>query len=269
MNHQRDYPRLDYYQFSNYLLDSYDLDPIYYILVRSNMSNKQTARWLLAYWCYYHAGVASYLSEIADPIAYYERMYKGVKSFPRGTERRHFRGDSAYKAVRYLSNYGPPEAVVNYMVSSNNFMELSYKVQEFVMFGPWIAWKIADMAERVLDVNVDFSNANLAMYRDPVQGAALVRYNDWQHPIDASEVAKVVELTLFKLGDRLAPPSDDRLINIQEVETFLCKWKSHIKGSYPLYKDMTEIKEGLHDWGDTAQELLTYIGELTKGIPNE
>ena len=51
-----------------------------------------------------------------------------------------------------------------------------------------------------------------------------------------------------------APPSEDRGIELQEIETILCKWKSHMNGHYPLWNDIDEINEGLHGWGETADK---------------
>ena len=63
----RNYPRLDIETFGRHLITTGDLDPIYTALVRAeqggDFSVPQLCRWLLGYWCYYHAGVASFLSE--------------------------------------------------------------------------------------------------------------------------------------------------------------------------------------------------------------
>jgi hypothetical protein len=48
-----------------------------------------------------------------------------------------------------------------------------------------------------------------------------------------------------KLGTLKAPPRFERRINIQEIETILCKWKSHINGHYFVGKDIQEIRHGL------------------------
>jgi len=259
---RRTYPLLSYTDFSTQLLDTYDLDPIYYMLVRADLADDVLYRWLLAYWCYYHAGVASLLAEITDSNEYYERMYDGVKDWPRGAERRYFRGKDAYRAVDYLRSFGSPEKVVAHMIEHKTFDAVSKHAQEFVLFGPWISWKIADMAERVVAIPVDFSEANLFMYKDPVMGAALVKHGDYNQKMSSDELEEVVYDTLSNFGHRMAPPYDDRPVNIQEVETFLCKWKSHYRGSYPLYKDTTEITERLMDWGDLAEDLHTYMLEL-------
>jgi hypothetical protein len=61
------------HDFGNDLIFSKDLDPVYPMLVQANLPEPQLHSWLIAYWCYYHVGVASYLSEF-DGDAYWSRM---------------------------------------------------------------------------------------------------------------------------------------------------------------------------------------------------
>jgi hypothetical protein len=49
------------------------------------------------------------------------------------------------------------------------------------------------------------------------------------------------------LGSLYAPPARDRLVNVQECETVLCKYKSHINGHYPPGKDTLEVLHGLKE----------------------
>src|SRR3546814_4979767 len=61
------YERLSIEAFGSHLLRSGDLDPIYIALVQARrsgaFSEAQLLLWLLAYVCFYHAGVASWMSE--------------------------------------------------------------------------------------------------------------------------------------------------------------------------------------------------------------
>lgn len=66
---------------------------------------------------------------------------------------------------------------------------------------------------------------------------------------DVGEVVAYLEETF---SDLLAPPLFDRPIGLQEVETVLCCWKSHMNGHYPLNNDIDEIQEGLRGWGTAA-----------------
>lgn len=263
----RDYPRLSVFDFGEHLLKTEDLDPVYTGLMRTSMSMGMRKRWLLAYWCFYHSGVASLLAQWIGP-GYFERMIGFLSTAPRGTERRHFRGDAARRSINYMARrWVEPEAVVNYLISNGdrNFKAVSKRAQEIPMFGPWIAFKAADMLERTfLDVSIDFSECELEMYREPVLGARLVaQLEGWDDDV------KLVcdRLLSYFVGEReySAPPWNDRLVNIQEIETILCKFKAHYNGYYPLYKDTVEIRNSLGGWGSLAEQ----FGRSLPTVPEE
>ena len=93
-------------------------------------------------------------------------------------------------------------------------------------------------------------------------GAALYAFGDWRAKIEKEEVSEVVEDIQWRLKDFLAPPFLDRPLTVAEVETTLCKWKSHVRGSYPINNDLNEIRHGLHNWqarSELASVLLTYL----------
>lgn len=257
------YDLIPWYEFASHLLTSFDLDPIYVILTEASIPDSMLKRWLLAYWCYYSSGPASYIAECPD---FYDAMrdgFAGNQQYPRGHERRHFRGSAGWEAINFLETYGPPEKVVDYIYEGGplDFQSVANRAMKFKLFGPWIAWKIADMGERVMCYPIDFSNANLNMYKDPVQGAALYMFGDWQHPIKPDEVHAAVGLALKEFKGYLAPPFLDRPLNVQEIETCFCKAKASIKGHYPLNFDTHEITDTLKSgkWGDLASELLRHM----------
>src|SRR6185437_10528018 len=76
---------------------------------------------------------------------------------------------------------------------------------------------------------------------------------------------QVVAHLARQFGDLLAPPWRDRPVNIQEIETVLCKWKSHLHGRYPVGKDTSEVKHGLYAWGkcsETASKMDYELGDV-------
>lgn len=244
--------------FGQVLIGSGDLDPIYIMLHEANLDSNTLKRWLLAYWCYYSAGVASRIAESSD---FWGDMWQAHNlRWPRGAERRHFRGDVSRKALVCLQSTGTtPERIVDHMTGGSDLSGIINRVQQYSGFGPWISWKIADMAERVLHLNVDFTHANLGMYRDPVKGAALVLTGDEDYPISPDELQSVVDNMTVAFRDYSAPPYYDRPINVQEVETVLCKYKSYCHGHYPPGKDTREVYHGLHGWGKLASQLRPYL----------
>ena len=79
------------------------------------------------------------------------------------------------------------------------------------MFGPWIAFKIGDMLERIVGVWVDFSDSDVFMFDTPKQAAYL-----WYGEESETAIHESVKYLDEHLGNRLAPPSFNRSLNIQE-----------------------------------------------------
>lgn len=262
------YPRLSIEEFGKQLIASGDLDPVYIMLRRARekgvMDDVQLKRWCLVYWCFYHAGVASFIST-NDKFWYFMHVAAANTSpvahcgklgrWPRGAERRHFRGEAAKCAVSWLEgNYSSsPEEFVNGKMAHCNFKSAFQSILNVPQFGPWIAFKVVDMLVNVFDSTMDLSNASLHIYKEPGEGAELA-CKHWG--IDVSTRRTALDTAIARLRPALAnyPPlhAPDRSPGIMEIETVLCKWKSHMKGSYPLMKDTKELKHVLTGWGETA-----------------
>lgn len=255
---------IGYKKFGKFLLDTYDLDPLYVILAMTNWPEKLMYRFLLGYWVYYSAGVACKLAESKN--FYQEMVYGDQQHWPRGHERRHMRGANFLNTVSGLKRYGEPEQVVAAMVKGKDFQTIGKHVQQFHGFGQWIAWKVADMVERVLQQPVSFDDADIAVYKDPVKGAALIGYGDQHYPITKTQVKQVFDYLEVDFGAYKAPPYLDRRINIQEMETVACKYKAYINGHYPLGLDTFDIYHGLRGWGDLAQELSRYLKPYVRNL---
>lgn len=285
----RNYERLNIEAFGAQLLQSRDLDPIYVALHKQFVgpagSIPQLKRWMVAYWCFYHAGQASYISE-AEGAEFWSRMRECARNealspigerWQRGHERRHFRGDAASKAVRTMMGryLDGPEALVDMILGPEpacgyqplRFSEVSERAQDLPLFGPWIGFKVADMVDRVLGIKVVFNEGDVftPMFKDPTKAAVKL----WCLKAGLSEDAKpkdeqkavhdVVAYLIDHFKKFKAPPLGDRPVGIQEVETILCKWKSHMNGHYPLFNDIDEIRTGVEPWmtvSETAAEFL-------------
>ncbi len=257
--------KLGYKEFGRALLVTEDLDPVYSMLVKSGLPRRVLRRWCLAYWCFYHVGVAS---RIAESNNFYAAMCKAHdEKWPRGTERRHFRGDSSYNAISYFMDYGTPEQVVDDMLAGYNYETVAAHVKAFPYFGPWIAFKVADMKERVLGEECDFPVESLDIFKDPKVGAAMVNHyhlhgtmpDPRMAPMSTEGTHQIVHRLIAEFRRYKAPPLFDRPVGAQEVETILCKWKSHVRGHYPVGKDSREYVEALDGWGDLAKSLKQHV----------
>lgn len=284
------YERLNPVAFGHHAITTGDLDPVYCALSEMPLSEAQRNRWLIAYWCFYHCGFASYASE-AEGEDFWKVMLEAGRNetaspaggrWPRGSERRHFRGKQAEAALQELmARYGSDTCgMVDTILGEPSdeipfdpipFKTIADRVKTHRGFGPWIAFKVADMVDRVVRQPVEFNDAAVFMFKDPVKGAGLVAR--WvalgepetfdpqdvlvalDEPVTEGDIHVAVTYLQEKLGHLQAPPHADRVINLQEVETVLCKWKSHLRGHYPLYNDIDEILHGLDPkWGRTAAD---------------
>lgn len=278
---RRSYERWDIYTFGTHLIETEDLDPVY-VGLKAVRDLLQLRRWLVAYWCFYHAGFACWASE-HEGDGFWEVLLAAAENaeptpfgarWPRGHERRYFRGPRAIQAVAQLQErYDSPEAMVIYLAAAAPSYEgVAGRVREHFLFGPWISFKVADMLERCAGVPIDFSAAAVFMFKDPVQAA----YMCW----DALElggtaalypqevvVDAVVEVLQAMFGRYFAPPQTryGRLVGLQEIETILCKWKSHQRGFYPPFNDTVDIRTGLQPWvalSRTAEQFMARLPEV-------
>lgn len=270
-------------EFGRRLLETGDLDPLYIGLVRAELPEPQLCRYLLAYWCFYHVGVASLISEHEAPEDYWYVMLTAAENtvapyaymptvidpsferWPRAAERRHFRGQKCVDAVRWFSSRAPEDWVRGLVPAGVTPQEewVMRRAQMWPLFGPWISFKVADMMERVYGANIVFSPKSILMYDEPraALGILSASYSPEGTVWGANEWYEKL-LTYFGSAHR-APPRGDRPVGPQEVETILCKWKSMRGGHYHVGKDIHEHRQALAGWGATAERLLkSYPSEV-------
>ncbi len=237
-------------EFGRALLVANDLDPVYTLLWHADWRESDPVRfrrWLLAYWCFYHVGTASWAADGQDAGCYWERMRTaaGSKAYPRSSERRHFRGENARKSVEYLGSRGSGALWDDLLQAGPAAADVVAAVRRWVGFGPWIAFKVADMLERLAVRPVTF-DLDTAMYDSPRKAAEDVWDAEFP-PRESSpqeRLAAVLGLLSTGLGSEPAPPSFDRPLGFQEYETVLCKWKSYRSGHYHVGEDVAACRAG-------------------------
>jgi hypothetical protein len=244
--------------FGDRLIETGDLDPVYIALVNARLDRDQLAKVLIAYFCFYHLGVAAWLSEqepfwrAATEAAENLSVSPLGGRWPRGSERRHFRGAKCVAAVRTLSARSP-RALIDGLAERKTLSAVVDAVTRWPQFGPWIAFKIADVLERVVGAEIAFPNDTCLMYREPA--AALTMLSQQEGTTAQSIYGDLREY----FSERLAPPLHDRPCNGQEVETVLCKWKSSTAGHYWVGHDILEVRRALKGWGETAERLIAHM----------
>lgn len=266
---KRGYERLGWREFGSHLLESLDLDPVYCALAKVPWDEEQKKRFCVAYWCHYHVGSACYAASF-EGTDFWRVVMAATKNetpapvggrWQRGHERRHFRGKQGLTAVERLwKQYPFPEAMVDYVSFAHTSVvkptcrDVMKRVQEHHLFGRWIGFKVADMLDRVFDKQVDFDGSEMLMFDEPRKASLMVwraeqKMPETAHPRDEELAVKMVVAHLIKhFSGYVAPPAFDRRVGFQEVETILCKWKSHCNGHYPPWNDVDEINQGLEPW---------------------
>lgn len=258
-------------EFGRDLITTQDLDPVYTAIHGAGLEYEVRARVLLTYSCLYHLGASVAIGQYKGP-EYWEALMvaavnEGLK-WPRGSERRHWRGQQALQTAHYFrEKYKYPEDVVQHWAAGGDksFTSVTERIKEIPRYGPWIAFKLADMLERVMGHSVDFGSCAFGVYKEPRAAAALILMGDSEKRIADKDLEAVMQRMLLPehLGQLLAPPDFQRPINVQEIETCLCKYKSHVHGHYPPGKDTLEVLHGLKDprWDNPITRLMVAVLE--------
>jgi hypothetical protein len=252
--------------FGRRLIKTRDLDPAYCGLVHAKLPSDQLARWLLGYWCFYHVGVASWLSERAGADFWScmttaaanlpERSPRGLglpaDRWPRASERRHFRGAKSVAAVQWLARkYPRPQDCVERLATAKTAEQVMSIVEGWPMFGEWASFKIADMIERVWGAPIRFPEDVCLLYSEPLAGLKMAAHAAGIVNLESYQAQLLRHFSKFP-----APPTGDRPCGPQELETVCCKHKSYIGGHYDIGKDIREQRAALMGWGATAQRIL-------------
>jgi hypothetical protein len=247
-------------EFGRQLIITGDLDPVYIVIAGARLPWNQRARLVLAYACLYHLGCAAYLSEFKGDKFWHQLRLAADNvhgpvdgKWPRGTERRHWRGEAAEKSWSCLMLGDTPEAVIEYWFEDGATFHDCYKrILETTGMGPWAAFKLCDLAERVLEYRIDPRGAEKFFYREPLAGAALIH----------KDLPTAIRLLRNYLGNFVAPPGG-RCCGVMEIESVMCKFKSYINGRYWVGKDIKEVRHAL------AEVQYSTSNKLFKAMPPE
>lgn len=239
------YDLLEINEFGRQLIETEDLDPLYIALNNSGFNKREMCKWLVAYWCYYHAGLCCEIAEQKDFWKAMIKVAKGGTDYPRGTERRHFRGKLAIESIGSLQKtFKHPSDMMRYLIEgSSTAKHVRDKTLTLKGFGKWISWKVPDMIERLGISPIQFVPDDVNwMFKSSLQGA---KESYERYKLKGGMLLSAHNFLIRHVGRYKAPPRYDRRVNVQETETIFCKWHSHLGGHYPMGKDTREIALGL------------------------
>lgn len=271
----RNYPRLSLEEFGRKLVETGDLDPVYLALNGSGLSWDQKQRWLVAYIAFYHCGFASWASERVN-LDFWEVLLEAARNessspvggrWPRGRERRHFRGEQAILAVKeWQFRYGRlPERMFHYIAGNGGLVsEVIWRAKTHRSIGSWAAFKCSDLVDACLGVELDQREVELFLYDTPRE--SLLRYwESWQgYAPEGKEMEESAILcVLLRLSgewrDLRIPHKPGKRLDNFALETCACKHLSHLNGHYPLGNDIHEITESLETWAAVSESAYNFL----------
>lgn len=249
-------------QFSEVLIQTGEIDPSYCMLYAARFASIYGEEWVkrfcVAYLLFYHTGTAAKAAdhEGAAFWRYLEEAWHDTRS--RGPERRHFRGDKSWEALKFCSQYHPrkPEDMFDTPRLAYNYKQFHAAAAEYPQFGDYFIWKWNDFSTCVFD---DVRNLeDCARFLPSVPIKAL--QNVWP---DRSWLESFEYLTNL-ISDIPEPFSMNRrrMCGPQEAETIACS----IKG-YVLQHPQTYIGYDIHEKHVQLEKLLGADSILSGFLP--
>lgn len=235
-------------EFSKYEIETGDLDPDYILMLRAQrlfgLSDEEMSKWVVVKSCVYDS--ESELQHLLFNVP--------IKDLVRyGGERRKFKpiADQLFDRFdHFIKSSSNGYRSFFFEALPRNARLAMQVIQTVKGFGPWAAWKMADLAERVLGVPIDFSEVQFnKIYEYPLKEIMMVASEDesrWKELLRNDDLFQTcMERAMPLFGEALkmkAPPQRDRLVNYQEIETLFCKYHSHAYGHYKPGHDIEKLR---------------------------
>lgn len=210
--------------FARVTIQTDDLDPTYVFLynAKAEKGNDWASRFTIHYLLFYDLGGAVTVADATTQTTFWPYVLANYDRFPRGTERRHNRGDNGYKQTKNLGKKGDPLDIMGDMWS-HTYTGLVTKFHTTFAncgFGPYFIWKVLDFQERIWGKPITLSLQEAVKYcpDDPRLCAAIL----WP---DMS-FREVLEIVVEEISQYDAP-NGGRKCSYQEAETVLCMLKGY------------------------------------------
>ena len=229
-----------FYDFSKELLLTGDIDPDY-IFIREkskelNFNKQQVFNWILHKLVIYDSH--SELQVITK--------VKKLEEVKFGNERR----KSKNNAKEYLNNIQKAfigTDVERFFTANGN--KVFNRIKTIKGFGPWAAWKFMDLIDCAYGVNVDFESLDFRKaYTFPLKGLLLV--NDLPEDVKIlrdtnlyNKLLKNAYHILEDLKDINSPHNNGKGLRLNELETLLCKYHSHVHNKYKAGQDLIHLNK--------------------------
>lgn len=204
-------------------METHDLDPTYDFLYRARMElgNDWANRFSVHYLCFYDMGGALAAARDTGETDFWSYVLDNYTAFPRGTERRHTRGELGLRYVTELSKKGTPRDTMKAMYSPSYTGLVSVFNSHFkgCGFGPYFIWKVMDFQDRVFERPISLTRAEAERHcPDEPRKCAKALWPEFKF-------GYVMESIAYNIRDMVAPGAPDRKCGLPEAETILCMLK--------------------------------------------
>jgi len=243
----------DLFRFGRHLVSSRDIDPLYPVLHdihRTQGMEPQQALWhSFLYVAWYHLPSAMAAYE-CSPLPGRWLVRHLDASWPTGIERRNNRGGRVADHIRSfleatrrtqlwdwfsdgldMESFTPEGRIQNWRI-------LNERLQTIHGNGRWAAYKHLEVLRRVHNFPVWAPDMGNQFSSGPREGLAML-YGDIEG--QTSRVIAKLDRQGVDLQRRLA--KHGLVVDIEELETILCNWKSLVKGKYYVGHDIDELQE--------------------------
>ena len=255
------------FEFGDAKLRLKDIDPLYYALHKSEYSHQWLCAYTFAFVSFDLAGLACQIMDNAgDSLKnYWPAMHAAMDQTKRGAPRRYFRGEKGHEAIDTVRRlHGSPAKALSAL--KGTFWQARDVMLHWPLYGPTAYFKMADMAERVCSIPIDFDVITMKELMSNVQVTKGV-----EKAMRASKLASPEEVRAAMERHKWATkagPDFKRKLNMQEFETILCYY-SHDDAHQKHWPgdDVHNIAQELRGWGGTAEELIGLLpgGTRLKG----
>ena len=229
--------------FAQEMIQERDVDPDYIFInkVSSTLkfTAKEKAKWVLLKTIIYNS--VSELEHIMNGVTF------SILKF--GNERQ----KQKHNAQSYLDNFYKtyPEPLEFFNSLAGNGNKAMQKITALKGFGPWAAWKLMDLCSCCLGIDIDFSRIDFReAYEYPLKGLLMVNGLPEETRLLSNDSVYygAFDNAFAVLGASInlkEPCNQQRGINIQEIETLLCKYHSYIHNHYKIGEDVERLRKNI------------------------
>lgn len=224
---------MTFIQFSNILIQSYDIDPDYVFLINHkkkyglHSTFELFKKKLLIYNLHSELLFTNGLITVEE-IKFGSERQKSKRFFLQWYE------NISKVTFDKLSKFQG----VDYLTFRNNFKKLNG-------MGDWACWKAADILEKVFDIKMTYNEYTfLQAYEYPLKGLLLLNNAKEDIRIYKNKTIFREHLNFAKsLATQITANEYFNSRNILELETLLCKYHSYCHKHYKPLEDLNKIRE--------------------------